>query len=93
MNPTDGSIGAKGPAFLKSRGDITCMWNLKIITTQMSLRIKQTPRLRKQIYGHQRGAVGGGLNEGSGINKYTLLCTEQTGRTHCVAQGTLLNIL
>ena len=59
----------------------------------MSLCIKQTPRLRKQIYGYQRGTVGGGLNEESGINKYTLLCIKQTVRTYCIAQGTLLNIL
>ena len=39
-------------------GDITYMWNLKIIQMNLSAKQKQTHRHRKQTYGYQRGNVG-----------------------------------
>ena len=41
------------------------MWNLKKkkkIQVKLFPKEKQTHRLRKQIYGYQRGKVGGGTN-------------------------------
>ena len=40
--------------------DTTYLWNLKKKRVQMNLfaEVKQTHRLRKQIYGYQRGHVG-----------------------------------
>ena len=42
---------------------------------QMNLftKQKQTHRVQKQIYGYQRGKVGGGIHQEIGINVYTLL--------------------
>ena len=37
------------------------------------IKSKQTHRLGKQIYGYQRGKVGGGINWETGIDIYTLL--------------------
>jgi len=40
--------------------DITYMWNLKkMIKINLFTKHKQTHRLRKQIYGYQRGKVRG----------------------------------
>ena len=38
---------------------------------------KQTHRLRKQIYGYQRGKVWGGIIQEAGINIYTLVYIKQ----------------
>ena len=42
--------------------DITCMWNLKFDTNDLSMKQKQTHRLRKQIFDYQKGKVEKGIN-------------------------------
>ena len=52
-----------------------------------------THRHRKQTYGYQT-IKRGGINEKFEINRYTLLyINRESTRPHCIAQGTLLNIL
>ncbi len=60
------------------------MWNLKsMIQINLFTKQKQTHRLRKPIYGYQRGKVCGGINQEVGINKcMPLFILEKEMATH-----------
>ena len=54
------------------------MWNLKKNDiNELIYKTEQTNRYRKQTYGYQRGQWGGQINQGFGINIYTLLRIKQ----------------